>query len=363
MMVASAFAWTVTLGWNQNSETNLAGYITYMGLQSGSYNYSRFVPYPQTNNAISNLSAGQTYFFAVTATNTVGLESAKSTELSVTIPSTPTNVTVNMNGSSLVLNWPAGYILQMTTNLVSPVWNDLATNSPYVFDTSSLPMAFFRLRLPITTPPPVTNPPPVLPLVLSKVSTNTSATVNNVHNLTSVPSNSFLVVTVSAESALRTNTTTSVPPLNWTRVVKAVAASSGDAELWTATYTNGGNLTITSTWTGANMNCSSVAYVFQNAASNKNYLSAVAQSTPTVTLSTTKTNSYLICVSSDWNAIAGAITYRGTPVTPVLVHYVATKYQTAHWYKYSTNMATYTLGESSPTGQKAGTIVYEVKGN
>jgi hypothetical protein len=97
---APAFAGDVTLSWDPNSETNLAGYRIYYGTGPGVYTTPITVG-TQTSYTITNLAPG-TYFFAVTAFNTLGLESGFSNEVSTTITTTPTTGKCDVNSDSLV---------------------------------------------------------------------------------------------------------------------------------------------------------------------------------------------------------------------------------------------------------------------
>jgi len=74
-------AQSVTLAWNPNSETNLAGYKLFYG--TATRNYSGFINLGSgtTTGTVPNLLAGQTYYFAVTAYCTDGLESDYSAEV------------------------------------------------------------------------------------------------------------------------------------------------------------------------------------------------------------------------------------------------------------------------------------------
>ncbi len=80
-----ASAGTVTLAWDANVETDLAGYVVSWGTQPGVYTRSRDVGNVVTAS-VAELAAGTTYFFAVQAYNTSGLTSAYSAEVSATIP-------------------------------------------------------------------------------------------------------------------------------------------------------------------------------------------------------------------------------------------------------------------------------------
>jgi hypothetical protein len=77
---ASAFAADVTLAWDANSETDLAGYKVYYGTSSGNYpnviNVGKVTTY-----TVASLGPG-TYFFAVTAYNSSNAESGFSNEVS-----------------------------------------------------------------------------------------------------------------------------------------------------------------------------------------------------------------------------------------------------------------------------------------
>ena len=75
----------VWLSWDANTETNLAGYNVYWGTNSRSYQWTNFVGLV-TTNSVTGLSLGRTYYFSVTAKNTVGLESGFSSEPFITIP-------------------------------------------------------------------------------------------------------------------------------------------------------------------------------------------------------------------------------------------------------------------------------------
>jgi hypothetical protein len=82
----------VALAWDSVSAINLAGYKVYYGTTSRSYTNSVSAG-TQTTYTIpsSGMNAGKTYYFAVTALNTSGIESAYSNEASKTIPSCDTN--------------------------------------------------------------------------------------------------------------------------------------------------------------------------------------------------------------------------------------------------------------------------------
>ena len=78
-------AQSITVAWDRNPETSVAGYRVYQGVASGAY--TNVVDTGNATSAIiSNLVEGATYYFAVTAYNILGLESDYSNEASYTIP-------------------------------------------------------------------------------------------------------------------------------------------------------------------------------------------------------------------------------------------------------------------------------------
>jgi chitodextrinase len=77
----------VTLGWSPSADGNVIGYQLYYGTASRRYT-SRIAAGLNATATVSGLTAGTTYYFAVTAVNTSGMESAFSNEVRYT-PSPP----------------------------------------------------------------------------------------------------------------------------------------------------------------------------------------------------------------------------------------------------------------------------------
>ncbi|MBV8900542.1 MAG: fibronectin type III domain-containing protein [Verrucomicrobia bacterium] len=81
---AAQTARNVTLLWDPPSDdSGIAGYRLYYGTTSGNYSQSTEVG-NATTTTVSNLTLGQTYYFAVTDYNTAGIESVPSNEVSFT---------------------------------------------------------------------------------------------------------------------------------------------------------------------------------------------------------------------------------------------------------------------------------------
>lgn len=75
---------TANLTWYASTSTNVTGYNVYVGTSSGVYGSPLNVG-NLTSYVLTNLSVGSTYYFAVTAYNSSGIESAFSNEVSKSI--------------------------------------------------------------------------------------------------------------------------------------------------------------------------------------------------------------------------------------------------------------------------------------
>lgn len=103
-----AIAADAVLSWNQNTETDLAGYKVYYGTASRSYGSPTDVG-NKTTFTVTGLN-GQTYYFAVTAYDTAGNESGYSNEVSKTLSDTTPPVlsaigTSGITSSAAVISW------------------------------------------------------------------------------------------------------------------------------------------------------------------------------------------------------------------------------------------------------------------
>ncbi|MDP3091154.1 MAG: fibronectin type III domain-containing protein [Nitrospira sp.] len=77
---------TVTLSWNPNSESDLAGYKVYRATSSGGYGAPiATIPAGSTQYVSSGLAKGFTYFFVITAYDQAGNESPSSNETSKSV--------------------------------------------------------------------------------------------------------------------------------------------------------------------------------------------------------------------------------------------------------------------------------------
>jgi hypothetical protein len=81
---------SVTLSWDPCPDPEVTGAIVYYGNASRNYPYHTNVG-NVCRATVTGLQAGLTYYFAVTATNSAGLESDYSNEVSTSIPTDLTN--------------------------------------------------------------------------------------------------------------------------------------------------------------------------------------------------------------------------------------------------------------------------------
>ncbi len=85
VMITVNDASQVTVSWNANDETDLAGYNVYYGITSGNYSTSVDVD-NQTSYLLTGLVSGQTYYIAVKAYDMSGNESPFSSEIAYYVP-------------------------------------------------------------------------------------------------------------------------------------------------------------------------------------------------------------------------------------------------------------------------------------
>ena len=217
--------------------------------------------------------------------------------------------------------------------------NALASNYSWSFTTGT-----------VTSPPPVT-------IQSFNTKTGTAATV---HSLTGVPAGALLVLATTADAVPSNCSVSSSPSLTWTKRVDAGATSSDNAEIWTAVYTAGGSITVTSNW-GAESQAS-VCYVVLNAEPSLGGASAtgVSQSAPSVTITTTRDNSIIFGCTADWKAINGATRTLRDAATERL-YFRDGNYTTYYYTKAAATIAAYTEGVSLPTGQQASTALLEIR--
>lgn len=90
-MAGVLLASEVSLTWNQNTESDLAGYKLYQATTPGQYGapVATLGKVTQHTRTLPDLSTSQTYYFALTAYDLTGNESGKSSEVSKLVSGTP----------------------------------------------------------------------------------------------------------------------------------------------------------------------------------------------------------------------------------------------------------------------------------
>ena len=104
-MVPSCLAFHLTLEWDPNVDEDLAGYIVYYGTASRNYKYDVDIG-DRTSVTISGLVDGEKYYFAVTAYDEEGNESAYSAE--ITYPNSSISSSSGAGGGCFISSAAAG---------------------------------------------------------------------------------------------------------------------------------------------------------------------------------------------------------------------------------------------------------------
>jgi len=199
------------------------------------------------------------------------------------------------------------------------------------------------------------------PLTIQSFSTKTGTGASS-HSLTGVPAGALLVLATTADAVPSDCSVSSSPSITWTKRADAGAAQSDNAEIWTAVYSAGGSITITSNW-GQDHSQASVCYVVLHAEPTLGGASAIAvsQSAPSVTITTTRDNSIIFGCTADFNAINGSTRTLRDNATERL-YFKDGNYTTYHYTKAATSIAAYTEGVSIPSNQQASTALLEIRG-
>ena len=127
MTARSAAADTLTLMWDPSPDSNVAGYLVYVGSQSGSYSATYDVG-NTTSFGYPNASPGQTYYFSVAAYFAGPVIGTRSTEVSGTSNGTP--VLVNPGTQSSVVGMSVSLQLVGSDPAGQPVSYGVTTLPP-----------------------------------------------------------------------------------------------------------------------------------------------------------------------------------------------------------------------------------------
>lgn len=200
------------------------------------------------------------------------------------------------------------------------------------------------------------------PLTITHTDTKFGNTAG-VHSLTGVAAGALLVVTTGNQNSNQQCTVTSSPSLTFTRVVDN---NVPNAEIFTATFVAGGAITVTVNW-GSSVQSSVVYALINQDTVQGNGTNATLQPVANLNVSTTRTNSIIFCVSTNWNAPdAGAggtnTIWRGVPT--LSLYYRDVTAATFWHYRYdAAAIQAYNVGYTSPTDGDSGTgsAVLEVR--
>jgi hypothetical protein len=181
LVAACAHAATPLLQWDANPEPGIVGYRVYSGSSSRDYTQMLDVGL-QTSVPVTNLAAGVTRYFTVTAYNLNLVESPWSDEVWYTPPVdgvesglVPLELTFSPAGATIRFDGRAGQRYHIAASVDLATWNEIYSatvmaDGPVTFtDSSGNPMRFYR----VIATPPVTSE--LLPFRLSV--SGTSATI------------------------------------------------------------------------------------------------------------------------------------------------------------------------------------------
>jgi glucose/arabinose dehydrogenase len=279
---------------------------------------------------------------AATITNsTIELRNQSNILIAGSVSYNAATMTITVTPSSLLAN---STVYTITIKGGSSGVKDVAGN-PLAVDHSSS----------FTTTAAVAQPPVTIQSVNTK--TGTAATV---HSLTAVPAGALLVLATTSDAFPEDCSVSSSPTLTWTKRSDAGATNSDNAEIWTAFYSAGGSITVTSNW--GDHSQTSVCYVVLNAEPTLNgaFATGVLQTAPSVAITTTRDNSIIFGCTADWKAVNGATRTLRDAATERL-YYRDGNYTTYHYTKNAATAGTYTEGVSAPTGQQASTALLEIR--
>jgi len=157
LFVSASFAQATNLrlAWNASADPAVTGYKLSSGTSSGHYSNSLNAG-SGTSATVNNLVPGNTYYFAVTAYNSIGLQSVPSNEVSLHVSNLPPSVSLTSPtaGASLDGNTPIGITADASDpdGSISKVEfyqgsNKIgeSTSAPYATTWSNAPSGTFNL--------------------------------------------------------------------------------------------------------------------------------------------------------------------------------------------------------------------------
>ena len=116
-------AQSVALAWKPSSESGIVNFTIYYGVACRDYTTSVSVG-TATNATIAGLYEGTSYYFAVTASNNLGLESDFSNEISYTVPEPIPKLQIRVTPTRQVVLTVTGQIDHNYDILATETWTD-----------------------------------------------------------------------------------------------------------------------------------------------------------------------------------------------------------------------------------------------
>lgn len=187
-------------------------------------------------------------------------------------------------------------------------------------------------------------------------------------NTLSVTSGNVLVLLCANELAtVRNGVLADNHSMVWTLQARAQHSSSGDCEIWTAPVGFTGSVSITNTFglTTGDTKYGRSQCIFEISGQETTQSGAAgtntAQATPLVNLTTTRANSLILGVVSDFAAKAPPCTYRAGNIQAKQHDNTTSVYRADYFYLQPTTATSYACGETAPAAQQSGICVYEIR--
>ena len=179
----------------------------------------------------------------------------------------------------------------------------------------------------------------------------------------------LLVIAVASENDSNSDNVvnmSSSPSYVWTQAIVADGVTNaGACEIWWAKSSGTGAISVISQWSSGGHHCAVLYRISGSEASpSGNTAKDIATNQPLMPFTSSRDNSIVIGIASDWNADNGTRTYRATPVSESYYVYLAGIFTTIHWWKQAaTNGSKYGMGYTAPasTTNAINCICYEIR--
>ena len=120
---------SITLAWDPSTDPSVVGYRVYVGSACGVYTNVIDVG-AATTVSVPGLTVGATYYFAVTAYNSLGVESPSSGEISCVVPPPPNSLQTSQIAGAKVINgtgWKSGQAYNILASQDLASWQVIGT--------------------------------------------------------------------------------------------------------------------------------------------------------------------------------------------------------------------------------------------